>query len=73
MGKVLAVMVHEYTQVEGKKLGLGGWIPSTGWDTVQGQLQGPISEVRHLQERLRQEEVSDHTPTEPASTVRKSS
>lgn len=73
LGKVLGVMVHEYSQVEGKKLGLGGWIQSTDWNTVQGQLQGPISEVRHPQECLRPKEVSDHTPTGPASTVRKSS
>ncbi|XP_007453924.1 PREDICTED: acylphosphatase-1-like [Lipotes vexillifer] len=52
LGEVLGVMVHEYTQVEGKKLGLGGWIQSTDWNTVQGQLQGPISEVRHPQEML---------------------
>ncbi|CAD7675886.1 unnamed protein product [Nyctereutes procyonoides] len=35
-----------YTQAEGKKLGLVGWVQNTDQGTVQGQLQGPISKVR---------------------------
>uniref|UniRef100_A0A452SUL0 Acylphosphatase-1 n=1 Tax=Ursus americanus TaxID=9643 RepID=A0A452SUL0_URSAM len=37
---------------EGKKLGLVGWVQNTDQGTVQGQLQGPISKVRHMQEWL---------------------
>nr|KAF6482891.1 acylphosphatase 1 [Rousettus aegyptiacus] len=37
---------------EGKKLGLVGWVQNTDKGTVQGQLQGPISKVRHMQEWL---------------------
>ncbi|XP_028733535.1 acylphosphatase-1 [Peromyscus leucopus] len=37
---------------EGKKLGLVGWVQNTDRGTVQGQLQGPISKVRPMQEWL---------------------
>ncbi|XP_048656004.1 acylphosphatase-1-like [Marmota marmota marmota] len=48
--KVQVVVFHKYTQAEGKKLGLAGWVQNTDWSTVQGQLQVPIFKVRHMQE-----------------------
>ncbi|XP_058254884.1 acylphosphatase-1 isoform X3 [Hemibagrus wyckioides] len=38
---------------EGKKLGLVGWVQNTPAGTVQGQLQGPASKVRQMQEWLK--------------------
>ncbi|KAG8514265.1 Acylphosphatase-1, partial [Galemys pyrenaicus] len=52
-GKVQGVFFRKYTQAESKKLGLVGWVQNTDQGTVQGQLQGPISKVRHMQEWLR--------------------
>nr|XP_004455230.2 acylphosphatase-1 [Dasypus novemcinctus] len=51
-GKVQGVFFRKYTQAEGKKLGLVGWVQNTDRGTVQGQLQGPTSKVRHMQEWL---------------------
>ncbi|XP_024423480.2 acylphosphatase-1 isoform X1 [Desmodus rotundus] len=51
-GKVQGVFFRKYTQAEGKKLGLVGWVQNTDQGTVQGQVQGPISKVRHMQEWL---------------------
>ncbi|XP_046503297.1 acylphosphatase-1 isoform X1 [Equus asinus] len=51
-GKVQGVFFRKYTQTEGKKLGLVGWVQNTDEGTVQGQVQGPISKVRHMQEWL---------------------
>uniref|UniRef100_A0A8C8ZX10 Acylphosphatase n=1 Tax=Prolemur simus TaxID=1328070 RepID=A0A8C8ZX10_PROSS len=51
-GKVQGVFFRKHTQAEGKKLGLVGWVQNTDRGTVQGQLQGPISKVRHMQEWL---------------------
>ncbi|XP_032261499.1 acylphosphatase-1 isoform X1 [Halichoerus grypus] len=51
-GKVQGVFFRKYTQAEGKKLGLVGWVQNTDEGTVQGQLQGPVSKVRHMQEWL---------------------
>ncbi|CAI9177248.1 unnamed protein product [Rangifer tarandus platyrhynchus] len=51
-GKVQGVFFRKYTQAEGKKLGLVGWVQNTDQGTVQGQLQGPTSKVRHMQEWL---------------------
>uniref|UniRef100_A0A8D0L5H5 acylphosphatase n=1 Tax=Sphenodon punctatus TaxID=8508 RepID=A0A8D0L5H5_SPHPU len=50
--KVQGVFFRKYTQAEGKKLGLVGWVQNTQHDTVQGQLQGPAAKVRQLQEWL---------------------
>ncbi|MEJ1269543.1 mutL homolog 3 [Cricetulus griseus] len=44
-GKVQGVFFRKYTQAEGKKLGLVGWVQNTDRGTVKGQLQGPISKV----------------------------
>ncbi|XP_037691202.1 acylphosphatase-1 isoform X1 [Choloepus didactylus] len=41
-----------HSGAEGKKLGLVGWVQNTDRGTVQGQLQGPTSKVRHMQEWL---------------------
>ncbi|KAF6350710.1 acylphosphatase 1 [Rhinolophus ferrumequinum] len=51
-GKVQGVFFRKYTQAEGKKLGLVGWVQNTDQGTVKGQLQGPFSKVRHMQEWL---------------------
>ncbi|XP_031212845.1 acylphosphatase-1 isoform X1 [Mastomys coucha] len=51
-GKVQGVFFRKYTQAEGKKLGLVGWVQNTNRGTVQGQLQGPVSKVRFMQEWL---------------------
>ncbi|XP_006884841.1 PREDICTED: acylphosphatase-1 [Elephantulus edwardii] len=51
-GKVQGVFFRKYTQAESKKLGLVGWVQNTDQGTVQGQLQGPTSKVRHMQEWL---------------------
>ncbi|XP_032657824.1 acylphosphatase-1 isoform X1 [Chelonoidis abingdonii] len=52
-GKVQGVFFRKYTQAEGKKLGLVGWVQNTEDGTVQGQIQGPSVKVRELQEWLR--------------------
>ncbi|XP_058511143.1 acylphosphatase-1 isoform X1 [Ochotona princeps] len=51
-GKVQGVFFRKYTQAEGKKLGLVGWVQNTERGTVQGQLQGPISKVHLMQQWL---------------------
>ncbi|XP_054987662.1 acylphosphatase-1 isoform X1 [Sorex araneus] len=51
-GKVQGVFFRKYTQAESKKLGLVGWVQNTEQGTVQGQLQGPTSKVRHMQQWL---------------------
>uniref|UniRef100_A0A0E9T514 acylphosphatase n=1 Tax=Anguilla anguilla TaxID=7936 RepID=A0A0E9T514_ANGAN len=45
-GRVQGVFFRKYTQAEGKKLGLVGWVRNTEAGTVQGQLQGPGSKVK---------------------------
>uniref|UniRef100_A0A3P8RM01 Acylphosphatase n=1 Tax=Amphiprion percula TaxID=161767 RepID=A0A3P8RM01_AMPPE len=52
-GRVQGVFFRKYTQAEGKKLGLVGWVQNTGAGTVQGQLQGPRSKVEQMQEWLK--------------------
>ncbi|XP_033497827.1 acylphosphatase-1 [Epinephelus lanceolatus] len=52
-GRVQGVFFRKYTQAEGKKLGLVGWVQNTGAGTVQGQLQGPRSKVTQMQEWLK--------------------
>ncbi|KAM9465719.1 acylphosphatase-1-like [Clarias gariepinus] len=52
-GRVQGVFFRKYTQSEGKKLGLVGWVKNTPAGTVEGQLQGPSSNVRQMQEWLR--------------------
>ncbi|CAJ1073599.1 DNA mismatch repair protein Mlh3 isoform X2 [Xyrichtys novacula] len=45
-GRVQGVFFRKYTQAEGKKLGLVGWVQNTGAGTVQGQLQGSSSKKK---------------------------
>ncbi|KAF6718681.1 Acylphosphatase-1 [Oryzias melastigma] len=52
-GRVQGVFFRKYTQAEGKKLGLVGWVQNTSAGTVQGQLQGPRGKVKEMQEWLR--------------------
>ncbi|TNM95492.1 hypothetical protein fugu_016575 [Takifugu bimaculatus] len=52
-GRVQGVFFRKYTQAEGKKLGLVGWVQNTAAGTVQGQLQGPRSKVQEMQNWLR--------------------
>uniref|UniRef100_A0A3Q2I8C7 acylphosphatase n=1 Tax=Equus caballus TaxID=9796 RepID=A0A3Q2I8C7_HORSE len=58
-GNMPRVFLHKRTQVEGKKLGLEGWVQSADWGTGQGRLQGPLSKMH------------GQTPTERTSTTRK--
>ncbi|XP_053552819.1 acylphosphatase-1 [Bombina bombina] len=48
-GKVQGVFFRKYTQAEGKRLGLVGWVQNTDTGTVKGQLQGPSSCVQEMQ------------------------
>ncbi|XP_020775422.1 acylphosphatase-1 [Boleophthalmus pectinirostris] len=52
-GRVQGVFFRKYTQAEGRKLGLVGWVQNTSAGTVKGQLQGPKSKVKEMQEWLR--------------------
>ncbi|KAK1793256.1 hypothetical protein P4O66_011639 [Electrophorus voltai] len=52
-GRVQGVFFRKYTKSEGKKLGLVGWVQNTQAGTVQGQLQGPASKIKQMQEWLR--------------------
>ncbi|XP_010896188.2 acylphosphatase-1 isoform X3 [Esox lucius] len=52
-GRVQGVFFRKYTQAEGKKLGLVGWVQNTESGTVQGQLQGPKNKVRQMQDWLK--------------------
>ncbi|XP_041132845.1 acylphosphatase-1 [Polyodon spathula] len=51
-GRVQGVFFRKYTQAEGKRLGLVGWVQNTEQGTVQGQLQGPGSRVKAMQDWL---------------------
>ncbi|KAK5857330.1 hypothetical protein PBY51_010582 [Eleginops maclovinus] len=52
-GRVQGVFFRKYTQAEGKKLGLVGWVQNTGAGTVKGQLQGPSRKVQEMREWLK--------------------
>ncbi|KAG7260730.1 hypothetical protein CRUP_026887 [Coryphaenoides rupestris] len=52
-GRVQGVFFRKFTQAEGKKLGLVGWVRNTEEGTVEGQLQGPRSKVTEMQDWLR--------------------
>ncbi|KAJ8396883.1 hypothetical protein AAFF_G00012060 [Aldrovandia affinis] len=52
-GRVQGVFFRKYTQAEGKKLGLVGRVQNTEAGTVQGQLQGPSTKVKLMQEWLK--------------------
>ncbi|XP_054469873.1 acylphosphatase-1 [Anoplopoma fimbria] len=52
-GRVQGVFFRKYTQAQGRKLGLVGWVQNTDAGSVQGQLQGPRSQVKEMQEWLK--------------------
>ncbi|XP_058848165.1 acylphosphatase-1-like [Acipenser ruthenus] len=52
-GRVQGVFFRKYTQAEGKRLGLVGWVLNTEQGTIRGQLQGPGSKVKEMQDWLR--------------------
>ncbi|XP_069574624.1 acylphosphatase-1 [Brachyistius frenatus] len=52
-GRVQGVFFRKYTQAEGKKHGLVGWVQNTAAGTVRGELQGPRSKVEEMQEWLK--------------------
>uniref|UniRef100_A0AAY4BKB6 Acylphosphatase-like domain-containing protein n=1 Tax=Denticeps clupeoides TaxID=299321 RepID=A0AAY4BKB6_9TELE len=41
---------YSYTEREGLKLGLVGWVKNTNKGTVVGQVQGPEDQVREIKE-----------------------
>ncbi|KAM9294343.1 acylphosphatase-1 [Gastrophryne carolinensis] len=51
-GKVQGVFFRKYTQAEGSRLGLAGWVQNTDAGTVRGQMQGPVAQVQQMQEWL---------------------
>ncbi|XP_053330970.1 acylphosphatase-1 [Spea bombifrons] len=52
-GKVQGVFFRKYTQAEGARLGLVGWVQNTDAGSVRGQLQGPGGRVQEMQDWLR--------------------
>ncbi|XP_049597425.1 acylphosphatase-1 [Syngnathus scovelli] len=52
-GKVQGVFFRKYTQTQGKKLGLVGWVQNTSVGTVQGQIQGPRKKVIEMKQWLK--------------------
>ncbi|XP_056408826.1 LOW QUALITY PROTEIN: acylphosphatase-1 [Hyla sarda] len=53
-GKVQGVFFRKYTQAEGTRLGLVGWVQNTEHGTVKGHLQGPVTKVREMQQWLQE-------------------
>ncbi|KAJ8392403.1 hypothetical protein AAFF_G00075280 [Aldrovandia affinis] len=51
-GNVQGVCFRMYTEDEGKKLGLSGWVKNTRQGTVVGQVQGPPDKVRDMKSWL---------------------
>ena len=52
-GKVQGVFFRKYTQQEGKKLGLVGWVMNTEKGTVVGQVQGGEDVVKKMKDWLK--------------------
>ncbi|CAF0919650.1 unnamed protein product [Brachionus calyciflorus] len=52
-GKVQGVFFRKYTQQEGKKLGLVGWVMNTEKGSVVGQIQGKEDAVKKMKDWLR--------------------
>ncbi|XP_069395195.1 acylphosphatase-2-like isoform X2 [Paralichthys olivaceus] len=48
-------MSPQYTEQEGLRLGLVGWVRNTRSGTVQGQVQGPAEEVEEMKVWLSKE------------------
>lgn len=51
-GKVQGVFFRKYTQQEGKKLCLVGWVMNTPKGTVVGQMQGKEDTIKKMKEWL---------------------
>ncbi|XP_051769373.1 acylphosphatase-2 isoform X1 [Ctenopharyngodon idella] len=47
-GNVQGVCFRMYTEEEGKKLGVTGWVKNTRQGTVIGQVQGPPEKVKEM-------------------------
>ncbi|KAM4040566.1 acylphosphatase-2 [Anomaloglossus baeobatrachus] len=47
-GRVQGVCFRMYTEAEGRKLGVVGWVKNTRQGTVQGQVQGPEEKVNSM-------------------------
>ncbi|XP_026179814.1 acylphosphatase-2-like isoform X2 [Mastacembelus armatus] len=46
-------MVRQYTEDEGRSLGLSGWVKNTRQGTVIGQIQGPQDKVDTMKNWLK--------------------
>ncbi|XP_061086841.1 acylphosphatase-2-like isoform X1 [Conger conger] len=51
-GNVQGVCFRMYTEDQGKKLGVSGWVKNTRQGTVVGQVQGPSDRVREMKSWL---------------------
>ncbi|KAI1896971.1 hypothetical protein AGOR_G00100410 [Albula goreensis] len=47
-GNVQGVCFRMYTEDQGKKLGVNGWVKNTRQGTVIGQVQGPSNKVQQM-------------------------
>ncbi|KAG8448950.1 hypothetical protein GDO86_015861 [Hymenochirus boettgeri] len=56
-GKVQGVFLRKYTQAEGKRLGLVGWVKKTETGTVTGQLQGLMEKYGRCKSGWKKKEV----------------
>ncbi|XP_055083268.1 acylphosphatase-2-like [Periophthalmus magnuspinnatus] len=54
-GHVQGVCFRMYTESEGKRLGLVGWVKNTHSGTVVGQVQGPLNQVEEMKVWLSKE------------------
>ncbi|XP_069036316.1 acylphosphatase-2-like isoform X2 [Lepisosteus oculatus] len=52
-GDVQGVFFRKYTEEQGRRLKLVGWVRNTNRDTVEGQVQGPQDVVEIMKDWLR--------------------
>ncbi|XP_063002280.1 acylphosphatase-2-like [Elgaria multicarinata webbii] len=52
-GDVQGVFFRKYTEEQGRKLGVVGWVKNTAHGTVTGQVQGPKDKVEIMKNWLR--------------------
>ncbi|XP_053133632.1 acylphosphatase-1-like isoform X1 [Hemicordylus capensis] len=52
-GDVQGVFFRKYTEEQGRKLGVVGWVKNTAHGTVTGQVQGPKEKVEIIYEAMR--------------------
>ncbi|XP_023956051.1 acylphosphatase-2-like isoform X1 [Chrysemys picta bellii] len=50
-GDVQGVFFRKYTEDQGKKLGVVGWVKNTPYGTVTGQVQGPKEKIEIMGRR----------------------